>query len=189
MPAASKICVKSAEARSLRHLRSRTPSRRLWARTTAILMLGTGATAAQVRSVLSVSRNTLTRWKSRWIQGGPFRLPDAPRSGRPPRANSKYVGEMLRVVREDPRDFGYAFRRWTAPRLAEYLAQETGIRVTDAWLAELLRTHGFVWRKTKRTIRNLQDPVATQRAQRQLRRLKKGFCGREPIMSCGSETA
>lgn len=180
------IRLSAAEARSLRRLQARSKSGRVWARISAILMLAAGLSAAKVHCALSVSRVTLTRWKKRWIKGRQFRLADAPRSGRPPRVTPKYIHEMTRVVQQDPRRLGYAFRRWTAPRLAEYLAHKTGIRVTDDWLAELLRTHGFVWRKTKRTLRNLQDPAAAKHAQKQLKRLKRGSWILAPTTSSGS---
>lgn len=96
---------------------------------------------------------------------------------------------MLWAVEKDPRTLGFAFSRWTAPRLAEYLREQTGILVTAQWLAELLRTQGYVWRRTKRTLRNLQDPAAVKRAARRIRRLKRGLWTQTPTSSSGSATA
>jgi hypothetical protein len=70
--------------------------------------------------------------------------------------------------------------------LAEYLFQKTGIRLTPHWVREQLRRKGFVWRRTKRTIRNLQDAKLKERAQKALRRLKKGLSAREPSTNSGS---
>jgi transposase len=64
---------------------------------------------------------------------------------------------MRKVVCTDPRKLGYCFAHWTAPRLAAYLQEQTGVTLCDDWVRRLLKRQGFVWRKTKLTIRNLQN--------------------------------
>ncbi len=36
----------------------------------------------------------------------------------------------MKIVDEDPKEFGYEFGRWTAARLAEHLEKETGIKLS-----------------------------------------------------------
>jgi transposase len=175
MPGRSRLVLTDSDKRQLEFLRRATKSAVLWSRITAILMWASGHPARFISHVLAVSRKTLTNWRQRWTRGGFFRLEDAPRSGRPPRVTSVYIREMVRAVRRDPRALGFAFTRWTAPRLGEYLNRKTGIRVSPKWMAELLAEHGFVWRRTKRTLRNLQDPAVRKRAEKRLKRLKKGL--------------
>src|SRR5690349_18822627 len=86
-------------------------------------------------------------------------LQDAPRSGRPPRADDEYVRLLMQTAGSDPRKMGYAFSRWTAPRLATYLAQKTGVKLSVDRVQRLLRIHKFVWGKSKPTTSNLPDPV------------------------------
>jgi transposase len=138
-------------------------------------MMATQLPLVQIAQGFTVTSATLINWKHRWLKRRHFGLADAPRSGRPSKADARYVKELLRVVRRDPRELRYAFTRWTAPRLAQYLGEETGVWLTPQWITELLRTHGIVWRKTKRTIRNLQKRAATERARKALQRLKKGL--------------
>lgn len=178
-----------SQRKFLRRQRRRAKSGRTRDRITAILLLAAGVPAFKVLESLSVTRSTLLRWKQRWLTRRFFGFEDAERSGRPPKATPRYVKAMLRLLPRDPREFGYAFTRWTAPRLAQYLGETTGIWLTPAWVSELLRQHGIVWRKTKRTIRNLQNRAATKRAQKALRRLKKGLCGPGPVTSSGSPMA
>jgi transposase len=146
---------------------------RTWCRAAALLLLDAGVAEPAIRTSLGVSPTTLLNWKRRWAEEGIGMLADRPRSGRPRRADTSYVQALLEAVQQDPRELGFAFTRWTAPRLDAYLKQRTGVSVSDRWLRELLRRHHFVWRKTKRTIRNLQDPVAVAAAQKKLNRLKK----------------
>lgn len=158
-------------------------------RALVVLMSGAGRSGSEIAGMLGVSlrmvRSVRARWRRRAFDG----LQDAPRPGRPPRADAAYIRRMVSAVQKDPREFGFAFTRWTAPRLVEYLHGETGVRVTPEWLTELLHTHGFAWRRTKRTLRNLQDRAEVERARKRLRRLKRGLSSRGPPTSSGSGTA
>lgn len=188
MPAALAIRLSPSERHALLRQRRKVRSPRASDRITALLMLAAGVLIAEILDALGISRRTLLYWKQRWMKRRHFGFEDAERSGRPSEATATYVREMVRAVRRDPRSLGYAFTRWTAPRLSQYLSEVTGVRLTPKWLSELLRMHGFVWRKTKRTIRNLQNPAATKRAQKALKRLKKGFSRRERTTNSGSPT-
>lgn len=175
MPAPIGIVLSHIQRRRLLRRRDACPSPHVWKRITAILLLAARTPMTRITEALSVTPPTLLNWKRRWLGKGERGLDDAARSGRPPRITPLHISILLQAVRKDPADLGYAFRRWTAPRLCEYLFERMHVRVTAQWISELLRRHGFVWRRTKRTIRNLQDPVATKRAARALKRLKKGL--------------
>jgi len=123
-----------------------------------ILMTAEAMGARKIAAVTGACERTVRDARSRWRRQAFDGLHDRPRSGRPPRVNSRYLRLMSRVVQTDPRKLGYAFAHWTAPRLAEYLQQQTGIGLCDDWVRMRLKLLGFVWRKTKLTIRNLQDP-------------------------------
>ena len=145
-------------------------------RATVILMSSEGSTAKAIARVLGVSIRTVRRLRSGWRREGFGALFDGWRPGRPPLADKKYLKLLYRVVQTDPRKLGYCFAHWTAPRLAEYLNLKTGVRLCDEWIRKLLKVRGFVWRKTKLTIRNLQDP-----------RGKKGGSG-PPLEAAESES-
>ena len=189
MPAPIEIAFSTSDKKALLQQRSEAKTLRSWNRATALLLLAAGVSAVEILQSLGISRNTLVNWKRRWVRQKHFGLDDAPREGRPPRMSSKHLRLLLRAVRRDPRHLGYAFARWTAPRLAEYVAQESNVRVTPAWISELLRRNGFVWRRTKRTMRNLQDRSATEKAWRALQRLKKGLWSPALNSSSGSPMA
>lgn len=189
MPSVVKIHLSRSDKSALQRLRRNARSGRLRDRIAALLMLAAGVPIKKILEALLIARTTLVNWKQRWLKRRYFGMEDAPRSGRPPEADAAYIKEMVRVVQRDPREFGYAFTRWTAPRLAQYLGETTDIWLTPQWISELLRMQGIAWRKTKRTIRNLQNRAATQRAQKALRRLKKGLSRQAWITSSGSQTA
>lgn len=157
-------------------------------RALVLLLSDAGQSGEEIAALLGITRRTVTNTRGRWRKRGVEGLPDAPRTGRPPLADAAYVRLLLRTVERDPRDLGYAFARWTAPRLAAYMAGETEVDLTAGWVAEILKTRGYVWRRTKRTTRNLQDPGAVARARRKLLRLKRGRHCTTPTSNSGSPT-
>jgi len=153
-----------------------------------ILLSDFGESAINIGRVLGIAKRTVQETRERWRRHAFEGLYDLPKTGRPPKVTPQYERLLRKRVQTDPRRLGFAFSRWTCPRLAEYLYQETGIRITPNWVAELLHTYGFVWRKSKLTIRNLQDHKEKERARRGLNRLKKGVYSRLVISNCGLGT-
>jgi len=164
-------------------------SKQARSRVMQVLLSDAEHSAEKVAEILGISDRTVVNTRQRWRKKSFNSLADAPRSGRPPRATPQYLRQLCSDAQKNPMDLGFAFGRWTCPRLAEYMKQNTGIEMSAGWIGELLHTHGFVWRKSKLTIQNLQDPVAKARALKRLRRLKKGLCDPAPITSSGLATA
>lgn len=189
MPAPLAIRLSSSEKSFLKRLGKETCQPRTWARAVCLLMLAAGDPVSKVAGLLSVSLNTVTRWKQRWLRRGRRGLADGRRCGRPPKATPSYLAELLRVARRNPRKMGYAFSRWTAPRLSQYLALKTRIRFCPQWITELLRRRDIVWRRTKRTIRNLQNPGELKRSRLELNRLKRGRSSPGRTTNSGSPMA
>ena len=99
-------------------------------------------------------------WLGRYQRGGTAALRDAPRSGRPPRADAAYLRALEQAVSTPPRDLDLGFDVWTAARLNTYLAERTGVRLADGWVRARLGQHGFVTGRPKHTLKHLQDPAA-----------------------------
>lgn len=146
------------ERRELQRLaRSADQSGRANQRATVILLSADGSSGRNIASVLGMGLRTVREIRRRWRREGYEGMYDDPRSGRPRRADKRYLRLLRQVVKTDPRRMGFCFAHWTAPRLAEYLRQRTGVGLCDDHVRRLLKGLGFVWRKTKLTIRNLQN--------------------------------
>jgi transposase len=143
-------------------------------RAAAIHMLYKGLTQQEAAEWLGVSRTTIWYGRVRWMENGVEGLADAPRSGRPAKADEKYVDCLETTIEADPHTFGYAFSVWTVGRLAQHLAKETGIDLSYERLRALLRKRGYVYRRPKRDMSHLQDTNAREAAQALLEELKKG---------------
>src|SRR3712207_1246054 len=89
------------------------------------------------------SPETVRRWLAAYQEGGIVSLADAPRQGRPPKADAAYLTVLEAAVDTAPRTLGLPFDVWTSRRLSAYLAQQTGVRIAPGWLRVLLHQQRF----------------------------------------------
>ncbi len=188
MLAGARIGLSPAERERLETVRQSATSRRVWARATALLLLGSGTEGSAVCAALSISRNTLTNWKRRWNRGKCFQLADQRRSGRPPKATARYVKLLKEAVVQGPSGYGYVFTVWSTARLAEHLRRRTGIRLSVKRVRQLLKKLGFVYRRPKHTLKERQNLREMRAARQRLDSLKKGLWREAPGTSSGSKT-
>ncbi len=127
-------------------------------RATIILLSSLGLSATEIARTLKVTDRQVRRCRQRWREGGWQALIDSVRQGRPAQATPAYLKLLRRTAKKDPRKMGYAFSRWTTPRLSAYMAEKTGITLSADYLRKLLRDQGLVWGKGKLTTENLVDP-------------------------------
>jgi transposase len=100
---------------------------------------------------------TVQYWLRRYRRQGLEALGDAPRAGRPLRADAAYQDALEAAVARSPREVGLLFDVWTSARLSAYLAEQTGVRIAPGWLRVLLGRHAFVTGRPKHTLRHLRD--------------------------------
>lgn len=112
---------------------------------------------------------TVRRWLAAFGEGGVAALADAPRGGRPRRADDAYLAALEAAVEADPRGLGQGFDVWTSARLSAYLAETTGTRVAPGWLRVLLHRRRFAHGRPKHSVAHLQDPVEVAACQERLR--------------------
>jgi transposase len=129
------LILNAPERLRLEHLVAHSHDARLVQRAYALLWLDDGDLVSEVAERLAVSRqfvyNWVTLWAERADQEITLRLADAPRPGRPCRAQGIIDPLIDAVVDEDPREFGYRSTIWTAALLVHYLRQEHQLSVSD----------------------------------------------------------
>ena len=103
------------------------------------------------------SVRTVRRWLGRFVTKGVAALRDAPRPGRPVKADAAYRAALEQAVTTPPRDLGLPFDVWTSARLSAYLAETTGVRIAPGWVRTLLAHQEFVCGRPKHTLKHLQD--------------------------------
>jgi transposase len=100
--------------------------------------------AREIAEIVREDEQTVRRWMKRYLAEGIEGLKDAPRPGAPPKVTPEYEAELLRVVRFRPRSMGLEFSLWTLQRLADDMAEETGIRVEAETVRQHLAKHAIV---------------------------------------------
>ena len=105
------------------------------------------------------SARTIRRWLERFVGGGVAALADAPRPGRPARADAAYRQALEAAVTTPPPALGLPFDVWTSARLSAYLAEQGQVRISPSWLRTLLGRQDFVCGRPKHTLGHLQDPA------------------------------
>ena len=103
---------------------------------------------------------TIRRWLAAFGTGGVAALTDAPRAGRPPKADAAYLAVLEQVVEASPRTVGLPVDVWTSARLSAYLAERTGTDLSPGWLRVLLHRRRFACGRPKHGMAHLHDPDA-----------------------------
>ena len=94
-------------------------------------------TAPQIAQIVRKNDQTVRRWIKRYNAEGVNGLFDAPRPGTPVKVTAEYHDQLIQVVRRRPRSLDLPYSMWTLQRLVDYMAEETGLRVST----ETVRLH------------------------------------------------
>lgn len=127
-----------------------------------------GLKVLQIARIVRESEATVLRWLKRYRAEGAEGLQDAPRPGRPSPLTKAYKDALLAAVRRRPRSCGLPFSLWTLQRLVEYLAEQTGIRVSDETVRRALKHAGMVLSRPQHQISSPDPEYALKK-----RRLKR----------------
>ena len=112
---------------------------------------------------------TVRHWLAAYQEGGIAALADAPRQGRPPKADAAYLAALEAAVETPPRTLGLPFDVWTSSRLSAFLCQQTGVRIAPGWLRVLLHRQRFACGRLKHALAQLQDPAEVAACREALR--------------------
>lgn len=111
-----------------------------------------GLKAEEIAGIVRESSVTVLRWLHRYLSEGAEGLMDAPRPGRSIVVTAEFRKRLLEIVRRRPRSMGLEYSVWTLQRLADFLAEETGIRVSDETIRRELAKEGIVFSRPQHTI-------------------------------------
>lgn len=125
-----------------------------------VLLSHQGLTPPAIAALVRVDPVTVHRTIRRYEAEGLPGLRDRPRSGRPRKVTPAWERQLLRLIETDPHRVGVPRTAWTAPALATYLAQQTGIHVHEDRVRHYLRQHDYVPRRPTWTVQHLhrRDP-------------------------------
>src|SRR5215470_13093158 len=128
------------ELEALERLYRMTKDVRLRTRAQIVLLAGEQRmTAPAIAKIVREGDQTVRNWLKRYLAEGIEGLKDRPMPGAPPKVTKAYAEQLLAVVRRRPRSLGQPYSLWTLQRLADYMAEQTGIRASDETVRKLLK--------------------------------------------------
>ena len=108
--------------------------------------------AAEIASIVRQHEETVRRWLARYEAEGAAGLSDAPRPGVPPKVTPDYRERLLELVRRRPRTLGLPFSMLSGVRLADCLAEQTGLRMSAPSIHRMLRDSDMGLSRPQHTI-------------------------------------
>jgi len=111
-----------------------------------------GLKAEEIAQIVRESHITVLRWLKRYLAEGIEGLKDDPKPGRSTVVTEAYRKRLLEVVRRRPRSLGLDYSMWTLQRLSDYLAEETGMRVSSETVRRELAKEDIVFSRPQHTI-------------------------------------
>ena len=138
------------ELRERTHQRSLAPSTR--DRLEMVRLADAGWSVPRIAQHLGQHEETVRRWVKAFLAGGFDALPDKPRGGK----QSALTAAMLEGVRTEVATGGHT---WTAAQLADWIAEQHGVRLSADRLRRHLRRAKISWQRTSRTLTHKQDPA------------------------------
>jgi transposase len=127
-----------------------------------------GLNSEEIAEIVRESSVTVLRWLHRYVAEGIQGLMDAPRAGRSSAITEKYRERLLDVVRRRPRSLNLEYSMWTLQRLADFMAEDVGIRVSTETVRRVLANEGIVFSRPQHTISSPDPEYQVKK-----RRLKK----------------
>jgi transposase len=119
------------EVEALDNLYRTTKDVRLRSRVQIVLLAGEQQmTAPVIAKIVRTDDQTVRNWFKRWVAEGIEGLKDRPMPGSPPKITKAYKEQVVAAVRQRPRSLGQPYSLWTYQRLADYMAEQTGVRVS-----------------------------------------------------------
>lgn len=122
----------------------------------------------EIADIVRESSVTVLRWLHRYIPEGIQGLMDAPRAGRSSVLTDEFRRRLLEVVRRRPRSLNLEYSMWTLQRLADFMAEDTGIRVSTETIRRALAKEDIVFSRAQHTISSPDPEYQVKK-----RRLKK----------------
>jgi len=148
----------------LEHTMTHDPSPRARARAHSLLLSAEGMTIQEITKIYQVDRDTVSTWIRKWERDGPASLHDHPRSGRPPKLTPDEQTLAIAYIKEEPRSL---------KQVVERVTQKTAKRLSISSLKRLAKRARLRWKRVRKSLKSLRDPVDFAWCQRELEALQK----------------
>lgn len=122
-----------------------------------LLLMNDGKTYREISKFIGRSERTVVYW---CVHGDPDNLEslrDGREQGNYQKATPAYIQLLMETLELAPGELGYEFGRWTAARLATYLAGATKIELSGEQVRRILHKKKYVYLWAKYSLEDKQD--------------------------------
>ncbi len=152
----TRLTIPPLDDATLTELRARydaTPDANRRLRFQMVLLAHQQRSVAEIATITLRSRDTVERVLTRFRDGGLDAVPRRFAPGSAPTITPAWITELLRVIELDPHTVGVDSATWTTGLLATYLADQTGIAVSDETVRTTLHAHDYVCKRPTWTLK------------------------------------
>lgn len=122
-----------------------------------LLLLNDGKTQAEIAEFIGCSLKKVNYWCVHGDAENLESLKDQRMKGNHRKATDEYIKLLLETLEKEPGELGYEFGRWTAKRLATYLAEKTGIELSSSQITRILSKKNYVYIWAKQSLEHKWD--------------------------------
>jgi transposase len=140
--------------------------------------------ASEIGKIVRTDADTVVLWLKRYLAEGIQGLADKPRPGGPAKVTAAYREQLVRVARQRPRSLDQPYSLWTLQRLADYMAEQTGIRIEAETVRVYLKEAGIVLSRPQHKITSPDPEYEVKK-----RRLKTSATSSSPAKSSTTPTS
>jgi transposase len=130
----------------------------------SLLLSADGTTIKDIAKTYQVDRDTVSSWLKKWEHHGAQSLHDQPRSGRPPKLTPDEQVIAQHYIKDEPRSL---------KSVVERIAHHTEKRMSISSLKRLAKKARLRWKRVRKSLKRLRDPVAFAQCQRDLEALQQ----------------
>ncbi len=135
-----------------------------------MLLADLGQSQTQIRETLGCAHETARYWIAMAQMGQAHQWKNR-QMGRPKTVNEQYCDRLKELVSHSPREYGYAFQRWTAQWLGKHLEKELDIKVSNCHINRLLKQMGLSTRVKPSASEELDQSVVPDSSNLEIRDL------------------
>ncbi len=158
------LVLSAADRLALQHLIKHDPHWRVRERAQSVLLLAAGLTCQQVADQQALSMQTVSATRRRWLAQGLVGLPDRARSGAPAKLTAAQTQQLLTWARAEPLTL-------TALKARHVAAGGAPVHVNT--LTGVLKRAGFVWKRTRHSLKKKRDDAKFAQAQQEISALRR----------------
>jgi transposase len=130
----------------------------------SLLLSAAGTPIQAIAQAYQVHRVTVSAWITTWEHHGAQSLHDQPRSGRPAKLTPAEQALAQQYSKEEPRSL---------KGVVERLAHNTEKRLSISTRKRLAKKARLRWKRVRKSVKSLRDPIAFAKGQRELEALQK----------------